>query len=196
MRQAAENSPHRISNGVKARALDAAARILACEGEEALNLRLIAEKAGTGLASIYHYFSSKDEILLNLALRGFEDLRRDIRAHVEDPSYLSPMRGGARAFFLFVEARPQLLALMFNARLLARYEALRIAEARAFAAYETAVRADARIPAVHQENVAFSLWALGRGIAGILQSTPDKEEAARLLQKMLEGGRYLIDGPQ
>lgn len=191
---AARRAPHEISN-VKTRALAAASRILADQGVEALNLRAIAETAGVGAASIYHYFDSKDALLRDLALQGFEELRRDIVDYQTRPEFRSPMRAGARAFFHFAETRPALFSLMFSERLMERYEALREAELQTVLAYQAAVQADDRIPPAHQENAAFALWALGRGIASILSSRggqlpPD------VAAKLFGGAAFLIDRPE
>lgn len=181
--------------GVKAKVLNAAAGILAAQGVEDLSLRAIAETAGIGLASIYHYFANKDELLLSLALEGFEDLRRALLAGQAEPE-MPPMRGAARAFFAFAQARPALFSLMFSERLLTRNEVLREAEHRMFLAYKAAVEADGRIPAHHQENAAYALWALGRGMAAVIASYPGGQPPAELLQKLFAGGAYLINHPE
>lgn len=191
----ASQTAHDIS-GVRAKVLSAAAAILAEHGVEELSLRLIAERAGIGLASIYHYFENKDDLLVSLALAGLEDLRRDILNYQRDPAFASPMRGGARAFFGFVEERPRLFSLMFSERLLARYEALREAERKVLLAYKAAVEADDRVPPQHQENAAYGLWALGRGMAAIIGSYPDGQVPPELLQKLFAGGAYLINHPE
>lgn len=179
--------------GVKARVLDAAARILATQGPDDLSLRAIAEAAGIGQASIYHYFAGKDELLLSLAVEGFEDLRRDILARQADPAVGSPMRGGHQAFFSLAETRPALFALMFNERLMARHEALREADRRAFLAYQDAVRADPRIPAGIKDQAALAIWALGRGIAAMMSSQPDGVLPDELATQLFTGAGWLID---
>src|SRR5512141_2584922 len=110
---------------VKARALDAASAILASQGVDELNLRAIAESAGIGISSIYHYFANKEELLLSLAMRGFEDLRADMVRNREAPGFPTPVAGGARAYFGFAETRPALFSVMFSERLLTRHEDLR-----------------------------------------------------------------------
>jgi AcrR family transcriptional regulator len=77
MRSKPKNPAHQI-HSVKAKALSAAAEILACQSVDDLNLRAIAGRAGIGIASIYHYFSNKEELLLNIAIVGFGDLQRNI----------------------------------------------------------------------------------------------------------------------
>ena len=191
LRQSAHDVP-----GVKARALTAAATILAEQGADDLSLRAIAEAAGIGLASIYHYFANKEALLLSLAQMGYEDLRRDIEGSRSVHPSVSPMRAGARAFFAFAQSRPSLFSLMCNERLLARHETLREAEHRMFLAYKAAVEADERIPPRHQENAAYALWALGRGMAAIIASHPGGQPPPELLQKLFAGGAYLIDHPE
>ncbi|MES2033967.1 MAG: TetR/AcrR family transcriptional regulator [Pseudomonadota bacterium] len=191
----AKQPSHEVA-GVRARALAAAANILAAQGEEELSLRLIADQAGIGLASIYHYFASKEDLLLSLALAGVEDLRQDILDYQKSPEFSSPMRGGARAYFGFARSQPRLFSLMFSERLLARHEVLRDAEYRMFLAYKAAVEADDRIPDRHQENAAYALWALGRGMAAIIASYPSGQIPPELLEKLFAGGAYLIDHPE
>lgn len=195
MKSAAKQAAHEVS-GVRARALAAAARILDRQGVDDLSLRAIADAAGVGLASIYHYFASKDELLLSLALMGFEALRRDMVGSQAQPEQVPPMRAGARAFFGFAQARPALFSLMFSERLLARHETLREAEYQMFLTYKAAVEADNRIPPRHQENAAYALWALGRGMAAIIASYPSGQMPAELAQKLFAGGAYLIDHPE
>lgn len=186
----------KVTSGVRAKALAAAAALLAEHGADELSLRLIADRAGIGLASIYHYFENKDALLVSLALGGLEDLRQDILALQRSPEFDSPMRGGARAFFAFAETRPRLFSLMFSERLLVGHEALREAEQKIVLAYKTAVEADDRIPPHHQENAAYALWALGRGMAAIIASYPGGQPPAELLNKLFAGGGYLIDHPE
>ncbi|NBB15185.1 TetR family transcriptional regulator [Caulobacter sp. SLTY] len=181
--------------GIRGRALDAAAAILAEQGAEALNLRAIAETAGIGLASIYHYFENKEALLVSLALMGLEDLRRDILDYQARPEFASPMRGGARAFFHFVETRPELFSLMLGERLLSRHSELREAEYRMFEAYKAAVLADDRIPAHRRENAAHALWALGRGMAAIMASYPAGQRPPEIMAQLAAGAGWLIDRP-
>jgi AcrR family transcriptional regulator len=187
--------PLQDAAGVRGRALDAAAAILAEQGVEALNLRAIADTAGIGLASIYHYFENKEALLVSLALMGLEDLRRDILDYQARPEFASPMRGGARAFFGFVETRPELFSLMLGERLLSRHSELREAEYRMFEAYKAAVLADDRIPEGRRENAAHALWALGRGMAAIIASYPAGQRPPEMMEKLSAGAAWLIDRP-
>jgi AcrR family transcriptional regulator len=60
--------------GVRSRelVLDAAERVMAEEGFEAATLARVVEEAGIPMSSVYHYFGSKDGILLAVMERGAE----------------------------------------------------------------------------------------------------------------------------
>jgi AcrR family transcriptional regulator len=60
------------------RILDAAAALVCEEGVEALSTRVIAERAGIPVASLYQYFADKDEILLALVQRDLEAMDEQI----------------------------------------------------------------------------------------------------------------------
>jgi len=176
---------------VKAAILGAATQVLTDHGVEALSLRAIADVAGIGVTSIYHYFSSKAEILVDLASLGFRDLELDIQKRQQDAP--SPMEGGAQAFFDFVRDRPTLFLLMFDEHLMSRSAVVREAEQAAFLAYAAAVRAGGRIPEEIQDDVALALWALGRGAAAIMSSYPDGAMPEEAFTRLLAGANYLIE---
>lgn len=172
--------------------MSAAAHILDTRGIEELNLRAIAEKAGIGTSSMYHYFNNKEDILLSLGVMGFEDLRRDILGALADETAVSPISASAAVFFRFAETRSELFSLMFNQRLLARHEALREAENRTFLAHEAVVYADQRISEMHRQSAAYALWALARGMAAIMSSQPDGKLPPELAGRLMAGAGYLI----
>jgi AcrR family transcriptional regulator len=183
------------TGGLKGKVLSAAARLLTTQGPEDLSLRAIADAAGIGLASIYHYFASKEDLLLSLAVEGFDDLRRDILEFQVDPAFTSPMQGGHRAFFNFAETRPALFSLMFSERRMARHGTLRQAEHATFLAYQSAVQADPRIPGPYKGKAALAIWALGRGMAAMISSQPDGKLPEEMAATLFAGAAYLINHP-
>ena len=60
--------------------LDAAARLVTDEGVEALTTRGIAEAAGVPVASLYQYFSAKEDVLLALAGRDMAEMDEQVFA--------------------------------------------------------------------------------------------------------------------
>lgn len=66
--------------------LDALADLLAVRSFDALTTNDIAERAGLSRASMYFYFSSKQEALVALFARTVEALREKSRAAADDPA--------------------------------------------------------------------------------------------------------------
>jgi len=189
-----KKSAHEVG-GLRAKALAAASDILAERGVEELNLRAIADSAGIGISSMYHYFASKEDLLLSLAVVGFDELQASILQNRADPAMPTPLAAGARAFFGLAEAKPALFSLMFDPRLLARHEALREAEDKTLTVFQSTVEADARFPSDKKANVAFALWALGRGIASIMSSQPDGRLPPDLADRLWPGVTFLVNHP-
>jgi AcrR family transcriptional regulator len=66
--------------GVKSRelVLDAAERVMATEGFEAATIARVVDEAGVPLSSVYHYYGSKDGVLLAVMQRGAERFFADV----------------------------------------------------------------------------------------------------------------------
>ena len=66
--------------GVKSRelVLDAAERVMAKDGFEAATLARVVEESGIPMSSVYHYYGSKDGILLAVMERGNERFLADL----------------------------------------------------------------------------------------------------------------------
>jgi AcrR family transcriptional regulator len=60
------------------RVLDAAERVMAEQGFEAATIARVVEEAGIPLSSVYHYYGSKDGILLAVMERGAERFFADL----------------------------------------------------------------------------------------------------------------------
>jgi AcrR family transcriptional regulator len=74
----AEVTPNR--RGIKSRelVLDAAERVMAEHGFEAATIARVVEEAGIPLSSVYHYYGSKDGVLLAVMERGAERFFADL----------------------------------------------------------------------------------------------------------------------
>ena len=74
----AEVTPNR--RGVKSRelVLDAAERVMAEHGYDGASVARVVEEAGIPLSSVYHYFGSKDGILLAVMERGADRFFADL----------------------------------------------------------------------------------------------------------------------
>jgi AcrR family transcriptional regulator len=78
MAASAEVKPNRRGVRSRERVLDAAERIMASRGFEAATLARVVEEAGIPMSSVYHYFGSKDGILLAVMERGADRFFADL----------------------------------------------------------------------------------------------------------------------
>ena len=86
---------------LRQRALLAAHPLLEVRGADGLNLRDIAAELRTGVASLYYHFANKDDLLAELAIDGFRELRRSIADALRKPgnrTALSRRQRGLCAF--------------------------------------------------------------------------------------------------
>ena len=74
----AEVRPNRRGVQSRERVLDAAERIMATRGFEAATLARVVEELGIPMSSVYHYFGSKDRILLAVMERGADRFFADL----------------------------------------------------------------------------------------------------------------------
>ena len=187
---------HRGARNPRQRALLAAHRLLETQGEEGLSLRAIAADMGAGTGSLYYYFANKDALLAELATDGFHELRRWFVAAGKNLGGRTPFHAYANTYVGFTRRRPALYALMYNERLLAHHEVVRVAEAEAFAAFKAGLAAFSVAPE-QVEDVALTFWALGRGIASISATAkPASPGAAKaVVRRVLSGLEAMIGEP-
>lgn len=99
------------------RILEEAEKVVVTSGYQGINMRDLAGRVGVSATAIYHYFSSKGELLRTLRLRAVELLNRKIRAISHDlpgPEFLSAL---GREYLDFAEKNPNLYRLVFEAPL-------------------------------------------------------------------------------
>ena len=78
--------------------LDVAAAMFAREGYHGTSMRALAERAGVNPASLYHYFRSKEDALLEVCLTGIRDSAERLDGILASPAAM------AARIRLFVEA--------------------------------------------------------------------------------------------
>ena len=66
--------------------LDVAAAMFAREGYHGTSMRALAERAGVNPASLYHYFRSKEEALLEVCLTGIRNSAARLEAMLASPA--------------------------------------------------------------------------------------------------------------
>ena len=70
--------PNRRGVQSRERVLDAAERVMASEGFDAATVARVVEESGVPLSSVYHYYGSKDGVLLAVMERGAERFFADV----------------------------------------------------------------------------------------------------------------------
>jgi AcrR family transcriptional regulator len=102
-------------NHTKDRILDVALQLIIEEGFNNLSMRKIASRLGITAANIYNYYSGKDEINLNIRIRGFEILYSMLlKESGRKTSISSRIKNLVWAYVDFGTTYPGYYDLMFN----------------------------------------------------------------------------------
>jgi len=99
--------------------LDAAERLVVERGVEALTTRDIAEAADAPVASLYQYFSDKEDVLLALGLRDMNEMDNQVAsdlAELEVVSISSLVRTTMLAFVSVYRRRPAFVEIYLRGR--------------------------------------------------------------------------------
>jgi len=154
------------------RLCDAAQRLFAEKGPEAVTMRQLASELGVSPMTPYRYFKDKDDILAAVRANGFDRF-----AQVMEKAYETP--GDARAkglavreaYLAFAFENPQAYKLMFdlNQPNEADYPALVEAAQRARVTMSQYVRGlvEAGVMAGDPEQIGLMLWAATHGAVGL-----------------------------
>ncbi len=177
---------------LRRRALDAARALLEESGAEGVQLRAIAARIGSGVATLYHHFDDKDALLAALAIEGWGELARKIEDAMASDRFARRIDGASAAFLSFIRRHPQLYALMQTEQALAANREVRAAEQQAFASFQTAFRGDERVPPERVEEIALVIWVLGRGIASAVLMQGEGEAADALVARVISGFGFLL----
>jgi AcrR family transcriptional regulator len=101
------------------RILDAASDLIVERGVTAVGTRTIAERAGVPVASLYQYFTDKDEILLALVERDTAEMDAAVAAAVgalETVSVRATVSATMRAFVTIYHHRPAFVMIWLRGR--------------------------------------------------------------------------------
>ncbi len=170
-----ENEPRGYHHGNLREALiRAALELIARKGPSGLTFAEAARLAGVSPAAPYRHFRDRDELLAQVALRGFERFEAALSRGWEGG------RGGAlaaldrlgKAYLEFARTEPAYYAAMFEAGVPVGVSApLRDASERAFAVLRraadalcVALPAAGRPPAL---MVALHIWSMAHGVASL-----------------------------
>jgi len=152
----------------------AALDLIAEKGPGGFTFAEAARSAGVSPAAPYRHFRDRDELLANVALRGFGQFEAALTKAWDDgrPDPFAAFERMGRAYLAFARTQPAYYSAMFEAGVpLDTNPDLRQAGDRAFAVLRTAAEAlivmlpsASRPPAL---MVALHVWALSHGIASL-----------------------------
>jgi len=152
----------------------AALDLIAEKGPGGFTFAEAARSAGVSPAAPYRHFRDRDELLANVALRGFGQFEAALTTAWDDgrPDPFAAFERMGKAYLAFARTEPAYYSAMFEAGVpLDTNPDLRQAGDRAFAVLRTAAEAlIATLPSARRPPalmVALHVWALSHGIASL-----------------------------
>jgi len=170
-----KDAPRGYHHGnLKEALLRAALELIAQKGPAGFTFAEAARFAGVSPAAPYRHFRDRDELLANVALRGFARFEAALSKAWDDgrPDAFAALDRLGKAYLEFARTEPAYYSAMFEAAVpLADNSELRAVGDRAFAVLRTAAEKlcaqmspRARPPAL---MVALHIWAMAHGIASL-----------------------------
>jgi AcrR family transcriptional regulator len=154
--------------------ISAALELIAKKGFAGLTFADAARWAGVSPAAPYRHFRDRDELLANVAFRGFTQFEAALSRARNDgrPNVFTALQNVGKAYLRFARTEPAYYSAMFEAGIpLDTSPQLRQAGERAFAVLRTAIEElistmppQDRPPAL---MMALHIWALSHGIASL-----------------------------
>jgi AcrR family transcriptional regulator len=152
----------------------AALELIAAKGHSGFTFAEAARSAGVSPAAPYRHFRDREELLANVARRGFEQFEAALKTAWTDglPDPFTAFERLGRAYLAFARSEPAYYAAMFEGGIsLEVSQELRDAGERAFAVIRSAAeRLVVQIPAAQRPPafmVALHVWSLAHGIASL-----------------------------
>ena len=154
--------------------IEAALRLIGEKGPAGFTVAEAARAAGVSPAAPYRHFRDRDDLMADIAKRGFEAFAASLRK-AWDRGRPTPRTALLRlgvAYLAFARQEPAAYAAMFESGTpIATHPGLHAASEEAFAALREACEAViASIPAARRPPalmVALHIWSLSHGIAGL-----------------------------
>jgi AcrR family transcriptional regulator len=152
----------------------AALELIAAKGPSGFTFAEAARSAGVSPAAPYRHFRDRDELLANVARRGFEQFEAALEAAWQNglPDAFTSFERLGRTYLDFARTEPAYYSAMFEAGIpLEASQELRDAGERVFAVIRSAAEPlVAQIPAAQRPPafmVALHVWSLAHGIASL-----------------------------
>ena len=152
--------------------VSAALSLIAEKGAMGFTFAEAARAAGVSAAAPYRHFRDRDDLIADVARRGFDELTRALELAWNEgrPDAFTAFEAVGRAYLTFARDEPALYSAMFEAGVpLDRSVELRAAADRAFGVLRLASeRPTARMPEGKRPPalmMSLHMWALAHGIA-------------------------------
>ena len=194
------NGPRGYHHGnLKETLVRAALELIEQKGPAGFTFAEAARWAGVSPAAPYRHFRDRDELLADVARRGFEQFTIALKRAWEDgkPDVISAFDRLGKAYLNFAKREPAYYSAMFEAGIAPDTDAeLRAASERAFAVLRTAsetlvsgMPARGRPPAL---MVALHIWSLTHGIASLFSRGDAARRALPMPPEDLLEAAFLI----
>jgi AcrR family transcriptional regulator len=154
--------------------IHAALELIAKKGPAGFTFAEAARFAGVSPAAPYRHFRDRDELMANVALRGFVEFESKLAKAWDSgrPEALAALERLGKAYLEFARAEPAYYAAMFEAGIsVAADPDLRAASDRAFSVLRAAAeKICAAMPAAGRPPalmVALHIWTMAHGVASL-----------------------------
>jgi AcrR family transcriptional regulator len=197
MRWSRHKGPRGYHHGnLKEALVRAALELIAEKGPAGFTFAEAARWAGVSPAAPYRHFRDRDELLADVARRGFEEFETSLsRAWDEGrPEPLAAFERVGKAYLAFARKEPAYYSAMFEAGIpLDGYPELVAAGDRAFAVLRTASETlIARMPQAKRPPalmMALHIWALSHGVASLFgRGDAARRKLPMTAEELLEAG--------
>jgi AcrR family transcriptional regulator len=174
----------------------AALDLIARKGPAGFTFAEAARAAGVSPAAPYRHFRDRDELLIDIAKRGFEQFTQVLARGWDDgrPDVFTAFERLGRAYLAFARSEPAYYSAMFEAGVPHEANAeLREAGERAFAVLRTAAeKLIAKLPAERRPPalmMALHVWALSHGVASLFgRADAGRRSVPMSPEELLEAG--------
>ncbi len=175
--------------------VESACLLIAEKGPHGFTFAEVARDAGVSAAAPYRHFKSREEVIAEIARRGF-DLFADLLERAWNggqPSPLAAFENVGRAYLAFARKEPAYYIAMFEAGVSSRGDpALQAASDRAFAALSMAAEGLAmRLPPDKRPPIrmmTYHIWALAHGVVELFARDESGARAPHSPEELLETG--------
>jgi len=187
---------------LKNKLLKAAEKRIQGGGIGALSLRKLAKDAGVTTMATYHHFANKEALLIEIAIKGFDELAEDMsEASIKATSPKQAVTGIMRAYFRFALEKPDIYHLMFGREIQGKQliPGFKKAANRSFYIMADAIKdhLDNSGHKVDADAVGLSFWGTLHGLVclvtdgTILFRSQSKEKLERLIDQAVKGLFYI-----